>query len=119
MGWTIERIEVLLLIAALVAMAARKLRVPYTVGLVAAGAVLALTRYVPDLPLTRELIFTAFLPPLVFEAAFYIQWPELRRDLAPVLVLATAGVVLAATLTTLGMRYLAGGSGPRRPCSAP
>ena len=108
MGGTIERVEILLLIAALVAMAAQRLRVPYTVGLVAAGAVLALTRHVPDLPLTKDLIFTAFLPPLVFEAAFFISWPELRRDLAPVLLLATAGVALAAALTAVGMRFLAG-----------
>jgi CPA1 family monovalent cation:H+ antiporter len=62
LGWSIERIEILLLIAAVVAMAAQKLRLPYTAGLVAAGAVLALTRYVPDMALTRELIFTAASP---------------------------------------------------------
>lgn len=89
-------------------MIAQRLRLPYTVGLVFAGAVLAFTHFLPELVLTKELIFTAFLPPLVFEAAFYIPWKELRRDLTPVLTLATVGVTLAALLTATGMRYLAG-----------
>lgn len=37
MGLSIERIEILLLIAAVVAMLARRLHVPYSVGLVFAG----------------------------------------------------------------------------------
>jgi monovalent cation:H+ antiporter, CPA1 family len=110
--WNIERIELLLLIAALVAMLAQRLRLPYTVGLVIAGAVLAFTRFVPDLPLTKDLIFTAFLPPLVFEAAFYIEWRELKRDLIPVATLATFGVLIGAAITALGMHYLVGWEWP-------
>ena len=37
MELNIERVELLLLTAAIVAMAARRLRIPYTVGLVLAG----------------------------------------------------------------------------------
>jgi Na+:H+ antiporter len=103
-----ERFEILLLIAALVAIVARRVRLPYTVGLVAAGSVLALFPFGSGLTLTRELIFTAFLPPLVFEAALYLSWKELRRDLAVILVLATVGVVVSAGVTAAGMRYLVG-----------
>lgn len=38
---TVEQIEVLLLVAAVVAMLARRLRVPYSIGLVIAGIGLA------------------------------------------------------------------------------
>ncbi|MCU1266792.1 MAG: nhaP [Acidobacteria bacterium] len=107
MTLTIERIEILLLIAAVVAMLARRLRVPYSVGLVVAGIGLAMIRFAPDIQLTKELIFTALLPPLIFEAAFYLHWRDLRKDLAVVLTLATVGVLLSATATALGMRYLA------------
>ncbi len=110
MGLNIERIELLLLVAAVVAMLARRLRLPYTVGLVAAGATLVIARVGPDVPLTRDLIFRALLPPLVFEAALYIQWKELRRDLPIILTLATLGVLLSAGITAAGMHYLVGWS---------
>lgn len=104
----IERIEVLLLIAAIVAILTRKLRVPYSVGLVATGVVLALFSIQPDLKLTRELIFTILLPPLIFEASFFLHWPDLRRDLGVITSLASAGVVLSAAVTAVGMHYLVG-----------
>ncbi|MBX3120469.1 MAG: sodium:proton antiporter [Fimbriimonadaceae bacterium] len=106
--FTIERIELLLLIAALVAMVARRLRLPYTVGLVVAGTSLAALGIQTGVELTKELIFNLFLPPLVFEAALFIEWKRLRLDLVPALVLATGGVTLATGLTAAGMHYLAG-----------
>ena len=107
MALTIERVEILLLIAAVVAMLARRLRVPYSIGLVVAGISLALLPFSPQIQLTKELIFTAFLPPLIFEAAFHLQWKELRRDLPVILTLATIGVLLSAAATAGGMRYFA------------
>ncbi|MEO7143943.1 MAG: sodium:proton antiporter [Bryobacteraceae bacterium] len=98
----------LLLIAAVVAMLSRRLRLPYSVGLVAAGIVLAMLPFAPKVALTKDLIFNALLPPLLFEAAFYIHWKQLRRDFPVIVVLATLGVVLSACVTAAGMRYLAG-----------
>jgi len=56
----------LLVVAILVAIAARRLRLPYTVGLVLAGASLALFRVDAGLALTHDLIFDVVLPPLLF-----------------------------------------------------
>ncbi|HXN45400.1 MAG TPA: sodium:proton antiporter [Bryobacteraceae bacterium] len=98
----------LLLIAAVVAMLTRRLRLPYSVGLVAAGILLAMSPWAPNISLTKDLIFTALLPPLLFEAAFYIPWKQLRRDLSVIVVLATLGVVLSACVTAVGMHYLVG-----------
>ena len=106
MEWDFERTAVLLLlIAAVVAMLSRRLRMPYVVGLVAAG--MALAPFVPQVQLTRELIFTGLLPPLIFEAAFHLRWGELRRELPVVVVLATAGVLISAAVTGAGMFFLA------------
>lgn len=107
MGLSIERIEILLLIAAVVAMLARRLHVPYSVGLVFAGVALALLPFSPNIVLTKQLVFTAFLPPLIFEAAFQLRWRELRKDLPVILTQATVGVVLSAAATAIGMHYLA------------
>ena len=104
---TIERIEILLLIAAVVAMLAKRLRVPYSIGLVVAGIGVSLLPFVPYVELTKELIFIAFLPPLIFEAAFYLHWKDLKKDLPIILTLATLGVLLSAGTTAIGMRYLA------------
>ena len=104
----LERFLLLLLIAGLVAIITRRLRVPYSVGLVCAGIFLSFHSFFFDAPFTKELVFNVFLPPLVFEAALQIHWKELRKDLPVVLLLATAGVCLSWGLTALGMRYLAG-----------
>ncbi len=108
MELSIENIEILLLVAAVVAMLARRLRLPYTVGLTLAGLALGLFKSKLNVELTKELIFTAFLPPLIFEAAFHMHWRELKRDLAPVLVLATVGVLVAASITAAGIYFVAG-----------
>jgi monovalent cation:H+ antiporter, CPA1 family len=97
----------LLLIASVVAMLTRRLHLPYSAGLVAAGMALAVLPFAPTLRLTKELLFNALLPPLIFEAAFHLDWKQLRRDLPVVLVLATLGVALSAAVTSAGMYYLA------------
>lgn len=105
---TLNYLILLLLTATLVALAARRLRLPYTVGLVVTGLALALA-HVNDAgaALTRDLIFNALLPPLLFEAALNIHWRELRRDLRPVLTLATLGVAISALIIAGGMTILA------------
>jgi CPA1 family monovalent cation:H+ antiporter len=96
----------LLFVSALVAMLTRRMHLPYTVGLVLAGMVLYFSHVYLKWHLSRDLIFFVFLPPLVFEAALFIHWREFKRQLPVVTLLATVGVVLAAAVTALGMRYL-------------
>ena len=68
----VQTAALLLLVAAVVAMLTRRLRLPYSVGLVVAGICLAALPFAPKVSLTKDLIFTVLLPPLLFEAAFYI-----------------------------------------------
>jgi CPA1 family monovalent cation:H+ antiporter len=103
-----ETLDLLLLIAAVVAILTRRLHLPYATGLVAAGMCLAALPFTPAVNITKDLIFTVLLPPLIFEAAFRIPWPALRRDLSIIVVLATLGVILSAAITALGMHYIAG-----------
>ena len=106
MEWNIERIEALLLIAGIVSMLARKLRLPYSVGLVLAGIGLALSPIRIELALTRELVFSALLPPLLFEAAFHVEWSAFRRDLSVILALATVGVFISLVVIAAGVALL-------------
>ena len=98
----------LLVVAILVAIAARRLRLPYTVGLVVAGMSLALSRIDLGIALTHDMIFDVLLPPLLFEAALNLRWGELRRDAVPILLLSIAGVLISAAVTYWGMRQLLG-----------
>ena len=83
-------------VATLVAIATRRLGLPYSVGLVIAGFGIALTPIGVDLQLTPALVFELLLPPLLFEAAIQIPWKNLRREMPLVLSLVTLGVVAAA-----------------------
>jgi len=108
MGVIISQAVALLVIASLVAVAARRLRLPYTVGLVLAGIGLSLSGFGTGTSLTHDLIFLGILPPLLFEAALGIPWSEFRRDAIPIVGLATLGVILSAALVAAGMVQLLG-----------
>jgi len=99
---------VFLLTASLVAIISRRLKLPYSVGLVLAGIVLAVLPNAVELPLTRDLIFNIFLPPLIFEAALHLEWRGFRRDLPLTAALAFPGVAIAAVVVAGGMHFLAG-----------
>src|SRR5688500_14127841 len=88
-------------------MVAQRVRIPYTVGLVLAGVALSFFPFGPRLELSKELIFTVLLPPLIFEATLFIRWRELIYNLPVILLFATIGVVFSAILTVAGMVYLA------------
>ena len=96
----------LLMVAIFVAIGARRLRLPYTVGLVVAGMSLALSHIDLGIALTHDMIFDVILPPLLFEAALNLRWGELKRDAAPILLLSIVGVLISAAVTYLGMRQL-------------
>jgi CPA1 family monovalent cation:H+ antiporter len=97
----------LLFIASIVAMTTRRLHVPYSVGLVLAGFGLVLLPGAPAIHIPSDLLYTALLPPLLFEAAFYLQWERLRRELPLVLTLAVIGVVIGGAVNAAGMHFVA------------
>lgn len=107
MKLSVEAAALLLMIASVVAMLTRRLRLPYSAGLVAAGMGLSLLPFPHVLRLTKDLLFTTLLPPLIFEAAFHLNWRQLRRNMPVVVVLATLGVAISALVTSAGMHFMA------------
>lgn len=105
---SIERIELMLFVSALVALAARRTRLPYTVGLVLAGVGLAAFGALSGVELTKALIFGTLLPPLVFEAAFFLRWKELKENFGVVIMMAGGGVLIGASVVASLMVWLAG-----------
>lgn len=101
-------VGLILLVACVVVMASQRIRLPYSVGLVTAGILLALLPLGVAIPLSPDSIFTIFLPPLIFEAALQICWPAFRGNLPVILLLALPGSICAAVLVAVGMHLLIG-----------
>jgi CPA1 family monovalent cation:H+ antiporter len=91
----------LFMIATIVAIAVRRLNIPYTVALVLAGLLLGLLNVFHPPHLTKALLYTVFLPGLLFEAAFHINFEQFWRNKLAVFSLAVPGVIAATVLTTL------------------
>ena len=103
MEYLVGRTIALLGLAMIVAIFARRLRLPYTVGLVLTGLGLAFARVDVGLELTHDVIFDLILPPLLFEAALNLSWRELRRELPPVIAISFVGVALCAAVVAFGL----------------
>ncbi len=88
-------------VAAAVAIAVRRLHVPYTVALVLSGLTLGILNLFTPPHLTKALLFSVFLPGLLFEAAFQIEWREFWRNRWAISALAVPGVATAVALTTV------------------
>jgi monovalent cation:H+ antiporter, CPA1 family len=101
----IQLVEILA-IAMVVAIVARQVRLPYTVGLVIVGAALSVSKINVGAVLTRDFIFDVILPPLLFEAAIALPWKDLRADLVPVVVLSALGTVVSVAVVAAGMVFL-------------
>jgi CPA1 family monovalent cation:H+ antiporter len=86
-------ILVMLLIVSMVAIVVRRFRMPYTVALVLTGLALSIRSRLA-IELTPDLIFSLFLPPLLFEAAFHLNFDILRRHMRTILLLAVPGVII-------------------------
>jgi CPA1 family monovalent cation:H+ antiporter len=98
----------LLITACVVAIVSRRMRVPYTVGLVLVGTALAVNGIAPSLHLSHDLVFQILLPPLIFEAAIHLKWRDLKPVVSVIALLATAGVFLAAIASTAVLTLLSG-----------
>jgi len=98
----------LLLIAVVVALVTRRTRRPYTVALVIWGLILGLLQVFEMIPLSRELILTVFLPPLLFEGALHIRAKILRRRAGMIFGLALGGTLVTALAVGAAAHFLLG-----------
>lgn len=97
----------LLLIAAVVAIFARRVRIPYALALVITGLVVGAPHLLPRAHLDPHTLFTVFLPPLLFESALALRADALRRNWVPIALYAFAGTVISALVVGgLGSRAL-------------
>lgn len=96
-------------VASMVAVAARRLKVPYTVALVVAGLLLGTAHGFQPPHLTQELLFAIFLPGLLFEAAFHLDFRKFWNNKLTIHALAMPGLMAAIALTALLLTPVASG----------
>lgn len=110
----------LVVLILLLVMLAQKIKVAYPVVLVLGGLAVSLIPGMPVISINPELIFVIFLPPLLYEAAWYTSWKEFWRwrrvigSFAFLIVIVTSLVValVASNLIpgfTLALGFLLGG----------
>src|SRR5467141_5113272 len=103
-----ELILICLVAVALLAIVARKIRVPYPILLTICGVVLALIPGLPAIHLEPKLVFNLFLPPLLYPAAIFTSWRDFRVNLRSILPLAIVLVLLTMTATAYLFHGLVG-----------
>ncbi|MEO6950852.1 MAG: sodium:proton antiporter [Polyangia bacterium] len=82
-------------IATPVALAAARLKIPYTVALVLVGLGLGATHLLSAPHLTKALLYSVFLPGLIFEASFHLDGKRFVQNLAAISALSVPGVLVS------------------------
>ncbi|MDX5894359.1 Na+/H+ antiporter [Rubrobacter radiotolerans] len=104
----IESLIFLVAAAALLAPLAGWLRVPYPVFLVVGGAAIGFVPGLPTVEIAAEVIFVAFLPPLLNASANSFSPLGLRQHLRPISFLAIGLVLVTATAVAVFSHYVVG-----------
>lgn len=93
----VEIVILLLICAILLGKLAERIGVAYPILLVIGGIGIAFIPGLPKVELDPKLVFTLFLPPLLFSAAFFTPWDDFLANLRPIMLLAV-GLVIATTV---------------------
>jgi Na+/H+ antiporter len=103
-----ETLILLLLIAALLLSAARRVGIPYPTLLAVAGMLVAVSPFAPSFGIDPHLALAIFIAPALLDAAYDTSPRDLRRLWVPLLVLAV-GAVLATTVAVAWVGVLLAG----------
>ena len=101
-------------------MLSQKLRISYPIFLVIGGLLVSFIPGTPHISLNPDMVFTLFLPPLLYEAAWNTSWNDFWKSRRPVsllafgLVIFTSAIIAYATTWfipgfTLALGFLLGG----------
>ncbi|MCX2483823.1 Na+/H+ antiporter [Pedobacter sp. MR2016-24] len=98
MHYTLLQYLLLLSAAFLLILLARRLKIAYPIFLVLAGLVISIIPGMPEIHIEPDLIFLIFLPPLLYEAAWWTSWNEFWKWKRPISLLAFGLVFFTSTV---------------------
>ncbi|PIY35347.1 MAG: Na+/H+ antiporter [Candidatus Aenigmarchaeota archaeon CG_4_10_14_3_um_filter_37_21] len=85
----------LFIITIIVSLIAKQIKFPYTIALVLIGFLISVLNLPIKFVFNPEVIFFIFLPPLIFEGAYHMDFQELKRNIKPISAFAIFGVLLS------------------------
>lgn len=103
-----EVVTLLLLVATAVAALAHRSPVPESIALVLVGLGGAILFPAVRLGISADLVLLVLIPGLVFEAAYGLEWRNVRSVLGPLLALAIPGVLISAGVVALVLHVAIG-----------
>src|SRR3954463_2190174 len=86
---------------ALLYMLSQKLRVSYPIFLVLGGLIIGFIPGIPRFTLDPVIVFLVFLPPLLYEAAWFTSWREFWRWKRSIALLAFGLVFCTSSIVAL------------------
>jgi len=104
-----ENFEIVIFIMAiLIALSAfaDKIKLPYPILLIVVGLIIGFVPALPDLELNPEIVFLAFLPPLLFDAAFKTSRHDFKKEIRPISTLAITLVFFTTVTVGIAAHYL-------------
>lgn len=93
----IEAVLLLFVAATALAIAARRVGIPYPILLVLGGLAIGFLPGLPRIELEPDLVFLLFLPPILFGAGYFTSIRDFKANLRPIGLL-SVGLVLATTV---------------------
>ena len=110
----------LLFAVSMLVMLGQKLKISYPIFLVIGGLLISFIPGVPLIQMDPDMILTLFLPPLLYEAAWYTSWRQFWKWKRPIVLLAFGLVFFTSTIIayltssiipgfTLALGFLLGG----------
>lgn len=110
----------LLFAVSMLVMLGQKLRISYPIFLVIGGLCISLIPGIPTITIDPDLVFLIFLPPLLYEAAWYTSWQNFWKWKRPIALLGFGLVLFTSCIVawfssemipnfTLALGFLLGG----------
>ncbi|WP_337040602.1 Na+/H+ antiporter [Emticicia sp. 17c] len=110
----------LLFVVFMLVMLGQKFKISSPIFLVLAGLFISFVPSIPNIEIDPELIFLIFLPPLLYEAAWYTSWNDFWKWKRPIALLAFGLVICTSVIVayaskamipgfTLALGFLLGG----------
>ena len=101
-----ELLIALLMAILVLALAARRLRLPPAAAFILGGVGLALIPGLPSIAVDPDLVLLVFLPPLLMNGAYFTVWREFRENFAGILSLALGAVVFTTLAVGWTVKWL-------------
>jgi CPA1 family monovalent cation:H+ antiporter len=105
---TFQILILLLAVISVVALVAKRLKIPPAILLVITGVGLALIPGLPTLQLAPDLVLVLVLPPIIYWDAVKMSWKEFRFNLRPITLLAIGCVVFTTVAVAAATHFLLG-----------